>query len=448
VPAAACRAAAEWAEWAAAGWISDPFVQRETRGRLNGGLFFVDRPRGNGFEQPVASLEARRVSKTFDVIVVGLGAMGSATVFQLAKRGAKVLGIDRFAPPHAFGSSHGDTRVTRLACGEGAQYTPFARRSNEIWRELEQASGQTLLVHNGLLLISGKGPRAQTHGNADFLQTTIDAANAHNVAHELLSDADIRRRFPAFGIADGDRGYFEPTGGFLHPEACIKAQLDEARRLGATLNTDETFRGFEASSGGVTVSTARDTYSAGQVVISAGAWLPKLLPKPMTDLFTVRRQALYWFRIDDKEPLERYRPEAFPVFIWQTPRKQTIYGFPWVGTAVPAIKNATEQYDTTTTADSVERTVSPAEIADMYASYTADFFPGLRNDCIRTAVCMYTCTPDSRFVIDRMPGEQNVIVASPCSGHGFKHSAAIGEAIANLATKGRAAELAPFKWPA
>ena len=285
------------------------------------------------------------MSKTFDVIVVGLGAMGSATAYQLAKRGVKVLGIDRFAPPHAFGSSHGDTRVTRLACGEGAEYTPFARRSNEIWRELEAASGETLLVHNGLLVISGKGPRAQTHGNADFLQTTIDAADAHQVPHEILSDSDIRRRFPAFGISDGDRGYFEPTGGFLHPEACIEAQLDEARRLGATLNTDEVVRGFETSGGAVIVTTTRDAYSAGQVVISAGAWLPTLLPQSMSGAFAIRRQVLCWFRIDDKQPLARYRPEAFPVFIWQTPRKQTIYGFPWIGTTAPAIKCATEQYE-------------------------------------------------------------------------------------------------------
>jgi sarcosine oxidase len=372
------------------------------------------------------------VNKTFDVIVVGLGAMGSATAYQLAKRGVRVLGIDRFTPPHALGSSHGDTRVTRLACGEGAQYTPFARRSNEIWRELEAASSKALLVHNGLLVISGKGERAKTHGNADFLQTTIDAADTHNVPHELLSDADIRRRFPAFGIADGDRGYFEPTGGFLHPEACVKAQLDEATKLGATLNYGEIVTSFKASGSGVTVTTTRATYSAGKAVISAGAWLPTLLPLPMAAPFTVRRQVLCWFRIDGREPLEHYRPEAFPVFIWQTPRKQTIYGFPWVGTEVPAIKNATEQYDTTTTADSVERVVSPAEIADMYDTYTADFFPGVSNDCIKTAVCMYTCTQDSRFVIDMLPGQPNVIVASPCSGHGFKHSAAIGEAVAGM----------------
>jgi sarcosine oxidase len=388
------------------------------------------------------------LSKTFDVIVIGLGAMGSATAYQLARRGAKVLGLDRFIPPHAFGSSHGDTRVTRLACGEGVAYTPFARRSNEIWRELEAASGKTLLTQKGLLVISGPGPRAATHGNADFLQTTIDAADAHDVPHELLTDADIRRRYPAFGIADGDRGYFEPTGGFLHPEVCVKAQLDEAKRLGATLHYGETVLGFEASADGVTVTTARSAYSAGKAVISAGAWLPKLLPPSMAAAFAVRRQVLCWFRIGKDEAPEQYRPEAFPVYIWQTPRRQTIYGFPWVGTDVPAIKNSTEQYETTTTADTVDRHVAPAEVDEMYRTYTADFFPGVTGDCIKTAVCMYTCVDHARFVIDRLPGHDNVIVASPCSGHGFKHSAAIGEAIAVLAMQGAAAQLAPFGWAA
>jgi sarcosine oxidase len=206
-------------------------------------------------------------------------------------------------------------------------------------------------------------------------------------------------------------------------------------------------RDFKTSGGGVTVTTTRDTYSAGQIVISAGAWLPMLLPKSMTDMFTVRRQVLCWFRIDGKEPLARYRPAAFPVFIWQTPRKQTIYGFPWIGTEVPAIKCATEQYETTTTADTVDRDVSQAEIDEMYNAYAGDFFPGLRGDCIKTAVCMYTCVDHARFVIDRLPGEENIIVASPCSGHGFKHSAAIGEAIAVLATDKRNPALTPFAWP-
>jgi sarcosine oxidase len=359
-----------------------------------------------------------------------------------------VLGIDRFTPPHAFGSSHGDTRITRLACGEGVAYTPFARRSNEIWRELERLNGKTLLTQNGLLVISGRGPRAATHGNADFLGTTIEAAQRHAVPHELLGDGDMRRRFPPFNVADGDRGYFEPTGGFLHPEACIAAQLDEAARLGATFRFGETVLGFTPSADGVALKTAQATYAAGRVVLSAGAWLPKLLPDGYSGPFTVRRQVLGWFRIDDGQPRERYRPEAFPVYIWQTPRKQTIYGFPWVGTREPALKVATEQYDSTTTADDIDRAVAPGELDALHENYVADFFPGTTATAIKSAVCMYTCVDHARFIVDALPGRPNVIVVSPCSGHGFKHSAAIGEAVAKFAIEGAAPELAPFAWPA
>ena len=263
------------------------------------------------------------------------------------------------------------------------------------------------------------------------------------------TDGDMRRRFPAFNVADGDRGYFEPTGGFLHPEACIAAQLDEAARLGATLQFGETVLGFTPSAGGVAVKTAQATYAAGRIVLSAGAWLPKLLPDGYSGPFTVRRQVLGWFRIDDEQPRERYRPEAFPVFIWQTPRKQTIYGFPWVGTREPALKVATEQYDSTTTrrrhrprgrtpANSTRCMKITSRISSRAATATA----------IKSAVCMYTCVDHARFIVDALPGRPNVIVVSPCSGHGFKHSAAIGEAVAKFAIEGAAPELAPFAWPA
>ncbi len=269
----------------------------------------------------------------------------------------------------------------------------------------------------------------------------------HDVPHELLTDADIRRRFPPFQIADGDRGYFEPTGGYLFPEECIAAQLSEAARLGATLNYGEAVTRFEASASGVTVTTSRATYSADKIVISAGPWLPKLVSKPLADQFTIRRQVLYWFRIGDKA-VDRYRPDAFPVFIWQTPRQQTIYGFPWVGTDEPTIKIATEQYETETSADKVERNVSAAESKAMFDDYVAEFFPGLRPESAKTAVCMYTCVEGARFVVDSLPDQPRVIVASPCSGHGFKHSAAIGEAIAKRAIEGTAAELTGFALPA
>lgn len=388
------------------------------------------------------------MTEKYDAIVIGLGAMGAATLYQFAKRGRKVLGIDRYAPPHTLGSSHGDTRITRLACGEGAAYTPFARRSHEIWRDLEQCGGDPLLVQNGLLVISGSGPRAGAHGNPDFLDTTIRAAQHHGVVHQVLLDRDIRQRFPAFNVADDDRAYFEPEAGFVFPERCIAAQLQAAAQSGAAIHTMEAVTGFDPRPSNVEVTTGQASYRADTLVIAAGPWLPQLLPQRRA-LFTVRRQVLTWFQIANGEDLARYRPAAFPVFYWQVPRKQAIYGFPWIGDGEPAIKLATEQYDTATTPDAVNRTVTPDEIRAMHADYVADFFPGVRDRCSKVTVCLYTCVDDARFIVDRLPDQPRVIVASPCSGHGFKHSAAIGEAIAELATLGHTTKVSldEFKWP-
>ncbi len=389
------------------------------------------------------------VHKKFDVIVIGLGAIGAATIYQLAKSGRTVLGIDRFSPPHDHGSSHGETRITRLACGEGAVYTQFARRSHDIWRELERESGQSLLSQNGLLVISGPGERASAHGNPAFLDTTIQAACENHVPHEVLSHDDLERRFPAFKVTSEDRAYYEPEAGFLFPETCVRIQLDLAARHGATIYTHETMQQFRSQSGGVEIVTDRAIYSADRMVLTAGPWLPALLPS-RAHHFAVRRQVLLWFALADGEPSARYQPETFPVFYWQLPRRQSLYGFPWIGGGEPAIKVATEQYDTTTTPETVDRKVSPEEIAAIHADYVADFMPGISNRCVKSATCLYTCTEDTHFVVDTLPEDRRVIVASPCSGHGFKHSAAIGEAIAEVATRGHTTHVSldPFKLPA
>lgn len=371
------------------------------------------------------------MDNTSDVIVIGLGAVGAAATYQLAKSGARVLGLDRYAPPHDLGSTHGETRITRLACGEGVEYTPFARRSHDIWRALERETDENLLVQNGLLVISGAGKRAAAHGNPDFLQTTIDAAKAHGVAHEHLDDADIRRRFPAFAIADGDAGYFEPEAGFLFPERCVSVQLRLAQQLGAALHMRETALNFTADNGGVRVVTDKGEYRAGRLVLAAGPWLPKLLGQH-SPLFTVRRQVLFWFRLHEDAAREMHAPEHFPVFYWQVPRRQSIYGFPSVDGRT--IKVATEQYDTETDPDSVKRTVSAEEVRAMYADYVEPFFPGVSGECDRSAVCLYTCVDEARFIVDALPEAPRILVASPCSGHGFKHSAALGEAIAQIAS--------------
>jgi len=386
----------------------------------------------------------------FNTIIIGLGAMGAAALYQLAKTGQRVLGIDQFAPPHRLGSSHGETRITRLACGEGPEYTQFARRSHEIWCELEAQTRKSLLVQNGFLAISGEGPRAANHENPDFLGTTIEAARRAGIAHELLSGPEIKKRHPAFNVLTSDRAYFEPEAGFVRPEACIAAQLQQAARLGATSHTDQTVTRFDASRDGVKVTTNRAAYTADKVIISAGAWLPTLLSE-YAENFTVRRQVLYWFKLKADAPLENYRAENFPVYIWQLPARQAIYGFPWTGEGAPTIKIATEQYDTATTPPALDRTVSKAETRAMYEEYVAPYFPGASPECDRSSVCMYTCVDRARFIIDELPGDPRVIVASPCSGHGFKHSAAIGEALADLAINGKLAakkfDLSNFAMP-
>ncbi|WP_421996928.1 N-methyl-L-tryptophan oxidase [Reyranella sp.] len=374
---------------------------------------------------------------TYDAIVLGLGAMGSAAAWQLVRRGARVLGIDRFAPPHDQGSTHGETRITRIACGEGPEYAAFARRSHEIWRELEAAQGVDLFTQNGFLAISGAGPRSANHGVEDFLGGTVAAAKSAGVPYELLDAAAIRARYPAFGVADGDRAYHDGESGFVRPERAVAAQLTAATAVGAVLRLDETVTSFAQDGGSVTVTTDKARYRAGQLIVAAGAWLPTLLPPELSQPFSVLRQVLYWFRATSPAAHAEFAPERFPVYIWQLPAPQSIYGFPAVGPFEEGVKLATEQYDVSTTAAAVDRAVTPEETREMYDTYVAPFFPGLSPHCVRHKVCLYTWVDNARFVIDRHPGLDRVIVASPCSGHGFKHSAGIGELLAEMALEGR-----------
>jgi sarcosine oxidase len=370
--------------------------------------------------------------KVFEVIVLGLGAVGSATLYQLSLRGTAVLGLDQFKPPHEFGSSHGDTRITRIACGEGPEYSVFARRSHEIWRELERKSGRDLLTQNGLLVISGQGRRSTGHGIPEFLQTTIKAAEAADVRYEMMAGADAKRRFPAFNLRDDDIAYLDRVSGFVRPEACVETQLDLARTNGAVVRFNEAVLGFEQRDGAVQVKTSRATYTARRLVVAAGAWLPGLLSSGYRSPFVVRRQVLYWFRAEDGS-FDHFRPENCPVFIWQLPAPQGIYGFPAVHGPDEGIKVATAQYVEETTPQSVDRTVSRDEIATMYETYIAPFLPSLQRTPVKTKVCLYTCVDNARFIIDRHPEHDRIIVASPCSGHGFKHSAGVGDALAQMA---------------
>jgi sarcosine oxidase len=366
----------------------------------------------------------------FDVIVLGLGAAGSATLYQLAKRGAKVLGFDRFSPPHAQGSTHGDTRVTRLAIGEGAHYTPLAKRSHQIWRELEAATGTSLLTEcGGLIMASGSGEKS-FHGTS-FFPTTVEAARRHNIPHELLAAGDIRRRFPQFAIDDSTRGYFEPSAGFVRPEACIRAELAQAKENGASIRLEEPVQRIRQSGSTVEVTTAKGNYAAERLVVAAGPWLTELLPE-LARHFKVYRQVLYWF--DVEAHFADFVSETFPIFIWElVGNGRGIYGFPAIDGPKGGFKISTEHYLETTTPETVARDVTPQEIATMYGELVAPHIKGVGATCVKAVTCLYTVTKDFGFVIDSHPEHDRIIIASPCSGHGFKHSAALGEAIGDLA---------------
>lgn len=373
----------------------------------------------------------------FDTIVVGLGALGSAALHHLAASGQKVLGVDRFAPPHPYGSTHGETRITRLAIGEGVEYTPLALRSHELWRAMEAETGTDLLTSCGGLIISNREQTPVSHDVPMFFDNTVAAAKRHGIEHKVLTAAQIRDCFPQFNVQPHEVAYYEPEAGFLRVEECVRAQLELARRRGATVRINETVEGFESSADSVTVRAGGETYSAGHLLISAGAWLPKLVGPPLSDLFRVTRQVLHWFEIESAP--EMFSPERFPIFIWELPdRPQPIYGFPSITAAggVPSIKIATEQSIATVDPDHVERSVAPEEIAETYSRYVAPYFPGLGPRSVRTAVCMYTQAPGGRFVIDTHPDHPRVTFASACSGHGFKHSPALGEAVAQRLTTG------------
>ena len=237
-----------------------------------------------------------------DVVVVGLGAMGSATLFQLARRGARVLGIDRWAPPHEHGSSHGESRITRQAVGEGDEYVPFVVRAHDIWRELEAETGESLLAPVGGLVLGRERQSAWHHGQPDFVGRTIAVARRHGIPHEVLAPAEVEARFPQFRLAGDEVGYWEPGAGFLRPERCVAVQLDRARALGAVIRTGETVVRVVPSAQDVRVETDRASYAAGRAVLTAGAWMPELLPGPVAKLLAVHRQVLYWFAPRDPAP--------------------------------------------------------------------------------------------------------------------------------------------------
>jgi sarcosine oxidase len=355
---------------------------------------------------------------TYDVAVIGLGAMGSAALFNLARQGRRVVGIEQFEPGHDKGSSHGESRIIRLSYFEHPSYVPLVRRALEKWRELERISGQTILTVTGVLEAGYPG--------SSIVNGSLEASRQHDLAHEVLSAAEITRRFPGFKVPSNWTGLFQPEGGFLRPELAIGQFVQQAERHGAAIRTRTRVLGIEPCSAGIRVRTDAETIEAGSVIIAAGAWIGDFAPALRPHL-KLTRQVLGWF-----EPLQPayFSPDRCPVFILES-EDDACYGFPdFAGTGVKTASHRKGAY--LSSAEDLAQdggAGDEAQIRRMLALAMPDANGPLRN--MRT--CIYTRTPDEDFVIDRSPVDPRIVLASPCSGHGFKFASVIGEVLADLA---------------
>lgn len=356
---------------------------------------------------------------TWDVIVVGLGAMGSATLHQLAHRGHRVLGIEQFAPPHDRGSSHGKSRIIREAYFEDPRYVPLVQRAYQCWRELEVESGASLFRQTGGLMLGAR--------DSEVVAGARRSAELHNLPHEVLNADEVRRRYPAFRPRDDDIGVMEPRAGMLHPELAISTCIDLALADGAEVRTGEALLSWRALGDGVEVTTAHGTYAAARLVLTVGAWAGQVF-RELSLPFTVQRNVLYWFA-----PVRHavaFAPSRLPIFLHELSPELTWYGFPDTGDGV---KVAIHHHGEATEPDALRRAVHDSEVAHM-RDIIAAYMPDANGALLATAACMYTNVPDSHFIIDHHPEHANVIVASPCSGHGFKFASALGEVLADMAT--------------
>jgi sarcosine oxidase len=358
----------------------------------------------------------------FDVIVVGVGGMGSATACELARRGRRVLALEQFAIGHDQASSHGHTRIIRQAYYEHPDYVPLVQRAFERWHDLEQRQGVHLLTGCGCLSIG--------RPDSELILGVRRSAAEHRLPLEELTPADLRRRLPAFRFGDDYSAVLETTAGFLYVDDCVRAYVREAVKLGAVVHENEAVREWSATASAVEVRTDRDRYVAGKLVLTAGPWAARFLAGRGAPL-TVMRQVPMWFGTRDDAA---FRRDVFPLYIADTPEGY-FYGFPVLddnGAKVAQHYGAPEPAGP----ESIDRTVTAHDEEPLRAFLRAHL-PAVDGPRRRAAACVYTLTPDRHFLIDLHPDCANVAVAAGFSGHGFKFASVVGEILADLAGEGR-----------
>ncbi len=360
----------------------------------------------------------------YDAIVAGLGGMGSATAYQLAGRGKRVLGLERFSPAHDRGSSHGRSRIIRQAYFEDPAYVPLLFRAYELWERLEEETGEELMTLTGGLMMGRR--------EGELVAGSVRSAEEHGLPYELLDADEIRGRFPPFSPDPETVALYEEKAGFVRPEETVRAHLDRAGSLGADLRFEEPVVSWEASEDGVRVETQGGSYEAERLVITPGAWAPQLLADLGLPL-EVERQVMYWF--EPAGGIEPFLPDRFPIYIWEPDDGNMFYGFP-AQDEDRGVKTAFFRLGgVPTTPETIDREVYEEEV-DLIRAYLAEHVPDLAGRCLEARACMYTNTPDQNFVISLHPELEQVAIACGFSGHGYKFCSVVGEILADLATEG------------
>ena len=364
---------------------------------------------------------------SYDVIVIGLGGMGSSAAYHLAARGQRVLGLERHTPAHSLGSSHGGSRITRQSYFEDPAYVPLLLRAYELWEQAAADSGEDLITLTGGLFL----------GREDSLTVagSLRASREWDLPHEVLGAAEVRRRFPTIALPDDEVALYEAKAGFVRPERTVAAHLALAERAGADLHFAEPVLSWESTASGVRVTTGLGSYEADRLVIAPGAWAPQLLADLGVPI-TVERQVMYWFQpVGGVEP---YLPERHPIWIHEDAGGLQAYGFPAIDGPEGGAKLAFFRRGVVCTPETIDREVHADEVA-FIRDHVSRLLPTLAGRYLDAATCMYSNTPDQHFVVAQHPGHDNVTVACGFSGHGFKFVPVVGEVLADLATTGSTA---------
>ncbi|MBB3769591.1 sarcosine oxidase [Angulomicrobium tetraedrale] len=362
----------------------------------------------------------------YDVAVIGLGAMGSAALAHLSARGQRVLGLEAYSPAHGLSSSHGDSRIIRLGYFEDPSYVPLLRRAYENWRALERDTGRDVLTITGVLQIG--------RPDSPIVSGTLASCRAYDLDHEVLDRADMARRYPAFALDADEIAVFETQGGFVRPEAAVAACLDLARRNGAQIRMPARVTAIAPDDGGVTLHIGTERVRVGRVVAATGPWIGQLIPA-LAALASPIRQVVAWYAPKDEAATAL---GTMPVFLRDAGPVGSFFGFPQLDGAGVKVGKHAHFREPITDPDAPNPPVNDADTA-LLDDFIARRLPLAAGRRLAATTCRYTMLPGEDFLLDTLPGAPNVVVASPCSGHGYKFASVVGEILADLAQHGETA---------